>query len=126
MSEPKLISPMLDNFIMGSPISDHHGVCCCPAMENETDGKFIVKVISVPATPSQMDALLLSGAFPDEASALAYFKDLTDDVILEVNTQNRLAELEGFLPYNSYQVVPMESGKGYEVYLLSEYKCSLS
>ena len=125
MSEPKLISPMLDNFIMGSPISDHHGVCCCPAMENETDGKFIVKVISVPATPSQMDALLLSGAFPDEASALAYFKDLTDGVVLEVNTQNRLAELEGFLPYNSYQVVPMESGKGYEVYLLSEYKCSL-
>ena len=62
MSEPRLISPMLDNFIMGGPISDHSGVRCCPAMENETDEKYIVKVISIPASPSQMDALLLTGA----------------------------------------------------------------
>jgi hypothetical protein len=48
---------MLDNFIMGGPISDHSGVRCCPAMENETDEKYIVKVISIPASPSQMDAL---------------------------------------------------------------------
>ena len=43
MSEPKLISPLLDNFAMGGPISDHHGIQCCPAMENNTDDKYIVK-----------------------------------------------------------------------------------
>ncbi len=125
MSEPKLISPMLDDFIIGSPISSHHGVCCCPAIENETENKFIVKVISVPATPLKMDALLLSGAYPDEASALAYFKELAEDVVHEVAIQNKLSELEGFLPYTDSQIVPKESEKGYDVYLLSDYRRTL-
>lgn len=125
MSEPKLISPMLDDFIMGGPISDHHGVCCCPAIENETDDKYIVKVISVPATPAQMDALLLSGAYSSEEAALEYFRTLTDGVIREVSVLENLAQLEGFLAYSACQVEPMESGKGFEVYLLSPYKRSL-
>ena len=43
MSEPKLISPLLDNFIMGDPISEHDGVQCCPAINKDTDEKYIVK-----------------------------------------------------------------------------------
>ncbi len=125
MSEPKLISPMLDDFIMGGPISDHHGVCCCPAIENETDDKYIVKVISVPASPAQMDALLLSGAYSSEEAALEYFRSLTDDVVREVSVLENLAQLEGFLAYSKCQVEPMESGKGFDVYLLSPYKRSL-
>ncbi len=125
MSEPKLISPMLDDFIMGGPISDHHGVCCCPAIENETDNKYIVKVISVPASPAQMDALLLSGAYSSEEAALEYFRALTDDVVQEVSVLENLAQLEGFLAYSKCQVEPMESGKGFDVYLLSPYKRSL-
>ena len=125
MSEPRLISPMLDNFIMGDPISDHHGIRCCPAMENNTDDRYIVKVISVPATPSQIDALLLSGAYPDEDSALVYFKSTADSIVKEVNLLKDMSELEGFLPYRNCQVEPMESGKGYDIYLLSTYKRSL-
>lgn len=125
MSEPKLISPLLDNFIMGGSISSHHGVQCYPAMQNDTDDKYIIKVISIPATPTQMDALLLTGAYPDEESALIYFKQLADDVIREVDTLKNLSELEGFLPYAGSQVVPMDSGKGYEIYLLSSYKRNL-
>lgn len=125
MAEPRLISPMLDAFMMGSPISEHHGICCCPAMKNETDEKYIVKVISLPASQSQMDAMLLSGAFSDEDSALRYFKELVDGVVQEVDILEKLAEVEGFLPYTDCQVVPMESGKGYEIYLLSSYKRSL-
>ncbi len=125
MSEPKLISPMLDNFMVGAPISEHHGICCCPAMENVTDNRYIVKIISVPATPTQMDALLLSGAFQDEASAMAYFKDIADGVIQEVDILKKLSELEGFLSYESCQMEPMESGKGYQIYLLGSYKRTL-
>ena len=125
MSDPKLISPMLDDIIMGGPISDHHGVQCCPAMRNETDEKFIVKVISIPATPTQMDALLLTGAYPDEPSALLYFKELADDVIDEVETLKQFSELEGFIPYSNYQLEAQESGKGFDIYLLSPYKRNL-
>lgn len=125
MSEPKLISPMLDNFAMGGPISNHDGVRCCPAMENNTDDKYIVKIISIPASPSQLDALLLTGAYPNVESALTYFKTLSDDVVEEVNVLNHLSQQEGFLPYSGFQVVPMDDGSGFDVYLLSSYRRTL-
>ena len=125
MTEPKLISPMLDHFAMGDPISDHHGVRCCPAMKMDSEDKYIVKIISIPASQTQLDALLLTGAYPDEASALTYFKELADGVTEEVQILSRLSQLEGFLPYENLQIVPMENETGYEVYLLSTYKRAL-
>lgn len=125
MSEPKLISPMLDNFEMGGPISDHHGVKCCPAMRKNTDEKYIVKIISVPASQTKLDALLLTGAYPDKASALVYFKDLADEILAEKRILDDLAQLEGFVPYEDCQIVPMEDGNGYDVYLLSAYQKTL-
>ena len=74
MSDYKLISPLLDGFVMGDPISTHNGVACCPAMRENTDEKYIVKVVSVPASQKELDALLLTGAYPDAASAAVYFK----------------------------------------------------
>lgn len=125
MSEFNLISPMLDGFAMGDPISAHHGVYCCPAMENESGNKYIVKIISVPASQSQLDALLLTGAYADKESALAYFQEVTKDILDEVNVLHSLSQLEGFLPYENHQSVTMESGNGYNVYLLGRYKRSL-
>lgn len=125
MSEPRLISPMLDNYIMGQPISNHHGVACCPAIENGTEERYIVKVISVPASSSQLDALLLSGAYPDTESALTYFKGIADGVMQEVDILSSLAELEGFLPFANYQMETSPDGNGYEIYLLSSYKRTL-
>ncbi len=125
MSEPKLISPMLDDFAMGGPISDHHGVRCCPAMPNGSDKRYIVKVISIPASQVQLEAFLLTGVYSNEAAALDYFKTLADGVVEEVEALNRLSKLEGFLPYEKYQVEPMQGEVGYDVYLLSPYKRSL-
>ena len=116
---------MLDNFMMGGPISEHHGVSCCPAMENNTDDRYIVKVISVPASPAQMDALLLSGAYSDETSALNYYRDIANEVVKEIDTLEKLSELEWFIPFKAWQMEPMESGKGFEIYLLGEYKRTL-
>lgn len=126
MSEQKLVSPLLDGFVMGNPMSDHDGVRCCPAMKENTDEKYIVKIISVPASQVQLDALLLTGAYKDPAEAMDYFKEVSDGIAAEVETLNTLAKLEGFLPYEGCQIVPMEDGKlGYEIYLLSPYKRSL-
>lgn len=126
MSDPKLISPMLDGFAMGGPLGDHDGVCCCPAMKEDSDQKYIVKVISIPGSQAQLDALLLTGAYKDPAAALEYFKALADDVVAEAEALQKLSKLEGFLPYESWQIVPMENNDlGYQVYLLSTYKQSL-
>lgn len=125
MSEPKLVSPLLDGFIMGPLMSDHHGVRCFPAMRENTDERYIVKIISIPASQMQLDALLLSGAYGGKEQALSYFKDLSDGIISETKILDRLSRLEGFLPYTGVQVVEMEDGVGYDVYLLSPYRRTL-
>ena len=125
MSEPKLVSPMLDNFEMGGPISDHDGVRCCPAMRKNSDDKYIVKIISVPASQTKLDALLLTGAYSDRSSALAYFKELANGIADEKKILDNLAKLEGFIPFEDCQIVPMDDATGYDVYLLSEYRVTL-
>ena len=126
MSDIKLVSHLLDGFVMGDPMSSHDGVRCCPAMKENSDDKYIVKIISVPASQKQLDALLLTGAYKDAAAAMEYFKELSDGVVKEAEILQQLAKLEGFLPYQGWQVVPMENNKlGYLVYLVGSYKRSL-
>ena len=125
MSTPKLISPLLDNFIMGDPISEHDGVCCCPAINKETDEKYIVKIISVPASQVQLDALILSGAYSDSDAALSYFKVVTEGIKKEISTLNELADIEGFVPIDDCQIVPMDDRCGYDIYILSRYRNTL-
>lgn len=126
MSEPKLISPLLDGFAIGAPLSDHDGVQCCPAMKENSDDKYIVKIISVPASQTQLEALLLAGAYKNPAEAMDYYKELADGIVKEAEFLKKISKLEGFLPYDAWQVVPMEDNRlGYLVYLISPYKQSL-
>lgn len=126
MSESTPISPLLDGFALGNPMSHHDGVTCIPAMKENSDDKYIIKVISIPASQVQLDALLLAGAYKDAASAMDYFKELSDGVIKEAECLKKLSKLEGFLPFESWQVVPMEKSKlGYQVHLVGTFKRSL-
>ncbi len=125
MSEPKLISPLLSNHIMGDPISEHHGVRCCPAMLKDSDHKYIVKIISIPASQVQLEALLLTGAYKSSEEAQQYFKELADATADEARLLQKLARLEGFHAYPSWQIEPMDDGIGYDVYLLGEYNMTL-
>lgn len=126
MSDPKLISPLLDGFAMGSPMSDHDGICCCPAIKENTDQKYIVKIISIPASQVQMDALLLAGAYKDPADAMDYFREMGEGVMNEAELLKKLSTLEGFLPYDGWQMEPITKRRlGYQVYLIGSYKRSL-
>lgn len=126
MSEQKLVSPLLDGFVMGSPMSSHDGICCCPALKENSDEKYIVKIISIPESQVQLDALLLTGAYKDPADATNYFQEVADGIAREAELLHTLSRLEGFLAYEGCQIVPMEDGRlGYEVYLLARYKRSL-
>lgn len=126
MSEQKLISPLLDGFAMGNPISDHDGVRSCPAIKENSEKKYIVKIISVPASQVQMDALLLAGAYRDPADAMDYYKEVSEDIVKEAELLQKLSKLEGFLPFDGWQIEPITRRRlGYEVYLLSSYKYSL-
>lgn len=126
MSEPTPISPLLDGFVMGSAISEHNGVSCCPAIKEHTDKKYIVKIISIPASQTQMDALLLAGAYKDPADVMDYFKSQGEGILWEAELLQQLSRLEGFLPYEGWQMEPITRRRlGYQVYLLGSYKKSL-
>ena len=126
MSEPRLISPMLDGFALGGSISSHSGVNCYPAMRADSDERYIVKTISVPASQVQLEALLLTGAYPDAEAAREYFKDLARGIRSEIEILDKCAARRGFLGFQNSQIVPMEEGVGYEVYLLSYYRRTLA
>ena len=125
MPELKHISPILDGFITGQAISTHDGVRCYPAIREETAEKYIVKVISIPASAVQTEALLLTGAFSDLDAVKEYYQELADGVAQEANILSELSQLEGFLGYEQVQVEPTEEGNGFDVYLLSPYRKSV-
>jgi len=123
--DSKRISPLLDNYIIGDPISDHHGICCCPAMNKENDSKYIVKIISIPASQTQVEALLLTGAVENREAAAKYYEERANDLMHEIEILQQLSRQEGFLPCSGYQIVPKEDEIGFDVYILTEYKRSL-
>ncbi len=125
MSDITRISPMLDNFDIGGSISEHNGVQCYPAMEKGTDSRYIVKSVSIPASQTQLDALLLTGAFSDATAALDYFKELADQIVGELETLKKLSESEGFLPYENWQSHAMDDGIGFDIYMIGSYKQTL-
>lgn len=126
MSEIKLISPLLDDFAMGEAFSDHNGVRSCPAIDKRTEGKYIVKVVSSPASPTQLEAMLLSGAFQDKAQAIDYFKEIADSIAEEVDILKKLSELEGFVAFDAHQIVKHDDEEGFDVYLLGSYRETLA
>lgn len=125
MSELKLPSPLLDGFKVGNAMSDHEGIRCYPAMKEGSDEKYIVKIISIPASQVQLDALLLTGAYKDPADAMDYFREVTDGIAAEAAILEKLSKLDGFLSYEGWQIVPKENGLGNEIFLLGSYKRSL-
>lgn len=126
MSEAQLISPLLDGFALGNPLSEHDGVRCCPAIKENSDKKYIVKIISIPASQVQMDALMLAGAYKDPADAMKYFEEIGEDVMKEAQFLTDVSRLNGFLPYEGWQMAPITRKRlGYEVYLVGSYRRSL-
>lgn len=126
MSEPKNISPLPDGFSVGSPISEHHGIICCPAINENTDKKYILKIISVPPSQAQLDALLLAGAYKDPADAMDYYRSIGEDILAEAALLKKLSRLDGFLAYELWQMEPITRRRlGYQVFLAGSYKRSL-
>lgn len=125
MSELKRISPLLDKLIVGESISEHNGVCCYPAITEADNQKYILKVITEPSSPAKLEALLLTGAYPDVQSAMKYFGELADDIISEAETLQKLSKIEGFTSYEAWQKEVRDTGDGIDVYLLSPYRATL-
>ena len=125
MTAPRNISPILDGFTVGKLFSQSGNARCYWATQNFSNLPFIVKIISLPASSAQLDALLMNGSFAGPAEVNAYFKEQAKDILRNVQVLRHMATVGGFLDYDCVQVVPSEDGKGYEVYLLSPLRQTL-
>ncbi len=124
MPTPRLIYPMLSGFLLGDAFSCHDGVRCYPAIRLSDSEKYILKVISIPASEVQLEALLITGAVSDKDAARSYFHRQAEEILQQVQILHQLSHQEGFLPYVDAQIVTKEEGIGYDVYLLSSFKRS--
>lgn len=126
MSEQSNGAFILDGYIIGTPIQSRFGVSCSPALKKSNDQKYIVKAIKIPQSQTQLDALLITGAYRDAASAKSYFRMQADEVVSEAGTLNELSRKNGFSPFQSWQLVPDgDQLPGFEVFLLSPFQKSL-
>lgn len=126
MSEQKSVSPLLDGFTIGTPVKSHFGVCCYPAVRENSERKYIVKAISVPASQTQLDALMITGAYQTTAAAVEYFRSQAEQLIDENEILKKLSRLDGFLPFEGCQMEPAQHNRiGYEVYFLSSFRLTL-
>ena len=127
MADAKTVSPLLDDFSLGSPFSSHNGIICCPAIHAVTKEKFILKQVSVPESQTQVNAMLLTGACADQTAAQSYYEDVTHGLEEEIRLLERLAQTRGFAPFYSHQSTPKANGEvGMDLWVLSPYRTTLS
>lgn len=118
MSELKMISPLLDGMSVERETPGHNGRTCYTLRSSATGEHFILKQISIPASDNQVRALILSGAYPDEASVHQYYSRVVKDIRTELEIGNQLSSSGCFAGAISYQIEPKESGVGFDIYIL--------
>lgn len=125
MAVPRPILPILEGFSLGECAIRHEANQCCPATEHSSGDAFILKMISIPASEQEMDALLLTGAFSSLAQANEYYKEQARSLLNEAKALRHLATMGGFADFDRIQVVPAENGRGFEMYLLAPRRSGL-
>ncbi len=126
LSAPRLISPMLDDFTLGTVFFTHEGVRCCHAIHQKTKEKYIVKIISIPSSQEYADALLMSKVYLDRGAMRNAFLEQARDILREAKILRSLHIVGGFVDYDCIQVVPAGGSEGFDIYLLSPERASVA
>lgn len=112
-----------ENCSIGAPVRSQFGITSSPVLDESGNPVYFLKSISVPQSQTQLDALLITGAYPDAAAAKGYFQTQATELAEEAE---QLSQTDGFVPFLSWNVTPDgEQLPGYHVSLLSPYQSSL-
>lgn len=125
MPELKMISPLLDHLAVEREAGEHNGRSCF-ILRNPASERFVLKRLSVPATDSQVRALILSGAYPSEEAVHGYYTRVVADIRQELDKGQELAASGSYAGALRYQIEPKDTGVGYDVYILYPLYISLS
>ena len=125
MSDLKMVSPLLDGMQVEKESAEHNGRKSYILRRDSSDDRFVLKILSIPAADSQVRAMILSGAYADEAAVHEYYGKVVDDIKAELNAGKKLAESGNFAGALDYQVETKESGVGYDVFILRPFHIPL-
>ena len=126
MPELKLISPLLSNMELVKCISVRGGTSVYIVRSTKSNQSYYLKHICIPESQKQVDALMFTGAATTIEDAQNYYKQVAADYQAELDTLEKLSASPNIGCYRSYQIEPKEDGVGFEIYLLAEYRKTLS
>ncbi len=126
MSELKMISPLLDGMTVEKQGPSFDGRTYYTLRDRSTGEQLMLKVLSVPSSDSHVRALILSGAYPDEAAVNEYYRRYTEDIRQELKLGKELTEAGFFAGALDFQVEPRESEVGFDIYILLTRQIPLS
>ena len=118
------VSPLLDAMEVEECFASHDGASCYRILHPESGREFVLKHISVPASPEQVEALLLTGAYASEAEADAYYRKEAEALVREAEERKKLLDCPYILPFLGVQMEKKE-GVGYDVYAVLPKRNSL-
>ena len=118
MSELKLISPLLDGMIVEKEFPEQDGRTNYTLRKRNSEERFTLNRLSVPASDSQVRALILSGAYSSEEAVHEYYGKVVADISQELEKGKVLAASGCYSAPIGYQSVVKEEGIGYDVYIL--------
>lgn len=125
MSELKMISPLLDNMTVEKQGPSFDGRTYYTLRDRSTGEQLMLKVLSIPSSDSHVRALILSGAYPDEAAVNEYYRRYTEDIRRELKLGKELTDAGFFAGALNFQVVPREE-VGFDIYILLKRHVPLS
>lgn len=118
------VSPLLDAMEVGECFARHDGASCYRILHPESGREFVLKHISVPATPDQVAALLLTGAYASEEEADAYYRKEAEDLVREAEARKKLLDCPYILPFLGVQMEKKPT-VGYDIYAVLPKRNSL-
>lgn len=126
MSELKMISPLLDGMTVEKEGPNFDGRKYYTLRDRSSGEQLMLKVLSVPSSDSHVRALILSGAYPDEAAVNEYYRRYTEDIRRELKLGKELTATGYFAGALDFQVVPKEPEVGFDIYILLKRHIPLS
>lgn len=126
MPELNMISPLLSSMELVKCISNRGGTSVYIVKSTKTNQSYYLKHICIPESQKQVDALLFTGAAQSIEDVQNYYKQVAADYQAELETLETLSASPNIGCYRSYQIEPKEDGVGFELYLLAEYRQTLS
>lgn len=126
MSELKMISPLLDGMTLEKAGPSYDGRNYYTLRDRSSGEQVLLKVLSIPSSDSHVRALILSGAYPDEASVNEYYRRYTEDIRRELKQGKELASTGFFAGALDFQVAPRDPEVGFDIYILLKRHVPLS